>query len=70
VANDLDTLLLAELRHARLDSKNGKGKRSRTSTELAEVTGSSGTLVRTRLQILAAAALVFEDRVRERWTAN
>jgi hypothetical protein len=70
MADDLDVLLLAELRSARVDFEDGKGgRRSRTSVELSRLTGVSETLVRTHLRSLAGAALVFEDRVRERWTA-
>jgi hypothetical protein len=68
--DDLDVLLLAELRAARLDCEEGGDKRSRTRSELARLTATSETLVGTHLQCLAAAALVFEDRVRDRWTAS
>jgi protein-disulfide isomerase-like protein with CxxC motif len=69
MADDLDVLLLAELRFARLDFEEGKDeKRSRSSTELAHVTGASESFVRARLQALALADQVFEDRLRGRWT--
>lgn len=70
-AKELDVILLAELRFARLDFEaSKKGRRSLTSEELAGLTGATATVIRTRLRALGATGEVFEHRIRDRWTAR